>query len=277
MHLQSPRPDGRTAASREAPLSERAERIRNGITAAVDNLVLLATTGSTQALARELVAAMDGEQQRLAATVIISERQERGEGRGGRGWVSPAGGLYLSWLCSGLATETIALLPMLAAAAAQAALADIGIAGVAIKWPNDLLVSGRKLAGILVFARHGETTWAVVGLGVNIAAAPGLDGAPGLPATAVADHLELPDPELTRDRIACSFVNRLSAALVEPERALAAWRELLLQQPGDRLTVRLASGSEVSGIVVGIEDRGFLRLRCGDAERVITGGDIIES
>jgi BirA family biotin operon repressor/biotin-[acetyl-CoA-carboxylase] ligase len=277
MHLQSPQHDGRNAASREAPLSERAERIRKGITAAVDNIVLLATTSSTQALARELITAMDGEEQRLATTVIISERQEHGEGRGGRGWVSPAGGLYLTWLRSGLETETIALLPMLAASAAQAAVAEIGVAGVAIKWPNDLLVGGRKLAGILVFARHGETGWAAVGLGVNVAAAPSLDGAPGLPATAVADHLELGDPELARDRIACSFVDRLSEALVEPERALAAWRKLLLQQPGDRLRVRLASGSEASGVVIGIEDRGFLRLRCGDAERVITGGDIIES
>lgn len=247
------------------------------MTAEVDNLVLLASTGSTQALARELIAAMDGEEQRLATTVIISERQEHGEGRSGRSWVSPAGGLYLSWLRSGLETETIALLPMLAAAAAQAAVAEIGIADVAVKWPNDILVGGRKLAGILVFARHGESGWAAVGLGVNIAAAPSLDGTPGLPATAVADHLELSDPERTRDRIACSFVNRLSAAVVEPERALAAWRELLLQRPGDRLKVRLASGDEVSGVVVGIEDRGFLRLRCGDAERVITGGDIIES
>ncbi|MCU0233508.1 MAG: biotin--[acetyl-CoA-carboxylase] ligase [Thermoanaerobaculales bacterium] len=247
------------------------------MTAAVDNLVLLATTGSTQALARELITAMEGEEQRLATTVIISDRQERGEGRGGRGWVSPAGGLYLSWLRSGLDTETIALLPMLAAAAAQAAVAELGIAGAAVKWPNDILVGGRKLAGILVFARHGGTGWAAVGLGVNIAVVPHLDGTPGLPATAVADHLELGDPELTRDRIACAFVNRLSAAVVEPERALAAWRELLLQRPGDRITVRLASGDEVSGVVAGIEDRGYLRLRCGDAERVITGGDIIES
>lgn len=254
----------------------RLDRLRNCLTDAVENIVLLAVVDSTHAMARELISDMDDEEQHLAGSVIIADRQEHGEGRAGRTWASPSGGLYLSWLQSGLAAETIARLPLLAAVAAHAAIAELGVSELRIKWPNDLLAKGRKVAGILVFARHGEPTWAAVGLGVNVGSSPRLEGHGATPATCIADLLGRNDSEPWRERIACSFVNRLTESLADPAPALASWRTLLLQTPGDAVKVRLGSGEVFEGSLVAIEDEGYLRIRVGDEERVVSSGDLIE-
>jgi len=255
----------------------RLGRLREGLVAHVENLVLFKVTGSTHALARTLIAEMDDEQQNLGSTLILADRQDGGEGRGDRQWESPAGGLYMSWLRSGLTPETIAQLPMLAAAAAHAAVTRIGVPDARIKWPNDILVNGRKLAGLLVFARRGETSWVTVGLGVNLETAPIIDKDEALPATSVADHVAEGDVDSWRHDILCTFVTALDHSMADPEPALEIWRSLLIQQPGDSITMRLASGEAVSGTLVDLSEEGFLRIRSNGKERVITGGDIIES
>lgn len=255
----------------------RLGRLREGLAAHVENLVLLEITGSTHALARTLIADMDDEHQNLGSTLIVADRQDSGEGRGDRHWESPPGGLYMSWLRSGLTAETIAQLPMLAAAAAHTAVTTIGVPDARIKWPNDILVNGRKLAGLLVFARHGETSWVTVGLGVNLETTPVIDRDDALPATSVADHVTEGDVDSWRHDIVCAFVTALDRSMADPKPALEIWRSLLIQKPDGSITVRLASGEKVSGILVGLSEEGFLRIRTNGKERVITGGDIIES
>ena len=65
--------------------------------------------------------------------------------------------------------------------------------------------------------------------------------------------------------------------MADPKPALERWRNLLVQQPGDSVTVQLASGKTVSGTLVDLSKEGFLRICANGKERVITGGDIIES
>ena len=255
----------------------RLGRLREGLAAHVENLVLLEVTGSTHALAKTLIADMDDEHQNLGSTLIVADRQDSGEGRGDRHWESPLGGLYMSWLRSGLTAETIAQLPMLAAAAAHTAVTAIGVPDARIKWPNDILVNGRKLAGLLVFARHGETSWVTIGLGVNLESAPVINSDDALLATSIADHVAEGDLERWRHDIVCAFITALDRSMADPKPALEIWRSLLIQQPDDMITVRLASGEKVSGILVGLSEEGFLRIRTNGKERVITGGDIIES
>jgi BirA family biotin operon repressor/biotin-[acetyl-CoA-carboxylase] ligase len=258
-------------------VSDRLDELTAKLGRHVENLVHFSVTNSTHALARQIIAEMDEESQKLGATLILADSQEKGEGRGDRGWESPPGGLYMSWLRSGIKAETIAQLPMLAAAAANHALADLGIADLRIKWPNDILVKGRKLAGILVFARHGETTWVAVGLGVNIKSTPVLDESAALQAVSVAELLGEGSAEAWCDQIACTFVNRLDELMNEPAPAIERWRELLIQRPGDTISVRLATGKVVSGTLVELTDEGFLKISENGKERVVTGGDVIES
>lgn len=243
----------------------------------VENLVIFDVMDSTHALARQIIAEMDEESQRLGATLILAKRQEKGEGRGDHSWESPEGGLYMSWLRSGIRAETIAQLPMLAAAAAHNAISQIGVSDIRVRWPNDILVGGRKLAGILVFARHGETTWVAVGLGVNIATVPVIDDSAGLRATSIAELLGDGDAEAWRHEIACTFIDQLDRLMAHPAPAIERWRSLLIQRPGDAVTVRLASGKEVSGTLLEISEEGFLKIKQDGKERLVTGGDVIES
>jgi BirA family biotin operon repressor/biotin-[acetyl-CoA-carboxylase] ligase len=115
---------------------------------------------STNARARALAAAgaPDG-------TVVTATEQSAGRGRQGRTWSAPAG---RALLCSVVIREPPRLLPLIAGVAVASV---IGPASQ-IKWPNDVLVDGRKVAGILVEGRLQEG-WAVVGIGVNVAVAPG--------------------------------------------------------------------------------------------------------
>jgi BirA family biotin operon repressor/biotin-[acetyl-CoA-carboxylase] ligase len=243
----------------------------------VENLVLFDVTDSTHALARRIIVDMDEESQKLGATLILADRQDKGEGRGDRGWESPAGGLYMSWLRSGIRAETIAQLPMLAAAAAHHAITRIGVSDVHIKWPNDILVGGRKLAGILVFARHGDTTWVTVGLGINLETVPVVDETDGLPATSIAEQVGEGEAEAWRHELVCAFIDQLDRLMEDPAPAIERWKELLIQRPGDTINVRLASGKVISGTLLDLTEEGFLKIQENGKERVITGGDVIES
>ncbi len=258
-------------------MRERLDHLMEELASHVENLVLFEITDSTHALARRIIAEMDEESQKLGATLILADCQEKGEGRGDRRWESPTGGLYMSWLRSGINADTITQLPMLAATAAYDAITRIGVSDVRIKWPNDILVDEHKLAGILVFARHGETNWVTVGLGVNLETVPVIDEAEGLPATSIADLLGSGNVETWRHDLACTFIDQLDRLMEEPEPAIERWRNLLIQRPGDAVSVRLASGKVVSGTLVEITEEGFLKIQENGKEHVVTGGDVVES
>ena len=94
-------------------------------------------------------------------TLVTAEEQTAGRGRQGRTWIAPAGS---SLLLSLVLRETDPLLPL----RAGLAVADLAGAAALVKWPNDVLLDGRKVAGVLVEARPQEG-WAVLGIGVNAA------------------------------------------------------------------------------------------------------------
>ncbi|MBS4007913.1 MAG: biotin--[acetyl-CoA-carboxylase] ligase [Clostridium sp.] len=123
------------------------------------------TIDSTNRLARELAAAGAVE-----GTLILSEEQLAGRGRLGRSWVSPAGGIWLSLVVRPrLAPHKAQLITLLAAVAAvEATKMTTGLVP-GIKWPNDLLLGGRKLAGILteVSAEMERVNYLVLGIGLN--------------------------------------------------------------------------------------------------------------
>lgn len=119
----------------------------------------LRTTTSTNERGRALAGsgAPDG-------TLVTAGAQTAGRGRQGRTWVAPAG---RALLCSIVVRNPPRLLPL----AAGVAVAELAGPSARIKWPNDVLVDGRKVAGILVEGRPQEH-WAVLGIGLNVALAP---------------------------------------------------------------------------------------------------------
>ena len=104
---------------------------------------------------------------------ILADRQTAGRGRLGREWRSPSGNFYGSALLVAPCPTAVApQLGFVAGVAAQSAAADLGASGVALKWPNDLVAGGAKLAGILLEGWSGGRFAVSIGLGVNLAHHP---------------------------------------------------------------------------------------------------------
>ena len=201
----------------------------------------LRATTSTNDRARAL--AMAGAPHGL---LVTAGTQTAGRGRQGRTWSGEPG---RSLLCSLLLRRYDALLPL----RAGLAVADLAGDAARVKWPNDVLLDGRKLAGILVEARPHDG-WAVLGIGVNVA----VDVA-ALPA-------ELRDRAATLGRapeeleaVLADLLGRLAARLAEPAAdALAALRSR------DALRDRTVSWAGGSGTGAGIDDTGALLVRTPD-------------
>ena len=198
---------------------------------------------------------------------LRAERQTGGRGRQGRDWHSPPGNLYASTLVRLLDRDPPA--PTLALAAAVALHETVAAYAprceVMIKWPNDLLVGGAKLAGILLERAEDAV---VVGFGVNLAHHPeGLDR----PVTDIRVLTgSAPDPAVFIETLAECFARWLDHWHREGlARIRAAW--LAAAHP-----VGTALSTEVGdGLFDGLDEDGALRLRLADGRsRVIHAGDV---
>lgn len=258
-------------------MTDPRESLIRGLESLVENVVLFDVVDSTHAVALRLIEQTDSEGLQLRPTVVVADRQTRGVGRGSRRWVSPPGGLYLNWIATGIDEALIGRLPMLAASAALKAIIDSDVPQAAVKWPNDILVEGRKLAGILVHVRRSEVICCTVALGVNVEplSEPIEDALQ--PPTSLAELLGAERGAEARSAVATGFVRALEESLSDPEPALERWRTHLVHALGDVLSVRLGSGEVSSGTFAGLTAEGYIRLADDSGrETVITGGDVIE-
>lgn len=189
-------------------------------------------------------------------TLVTADEQQAGRGRQGRAWTAPPRSAVLMSLVLRELSET---LPLAAAVAVCEALP----VETAIKWPNDVWIDRRKLAGILIEGRP-QDGWAVLGLGLNVttrefpaelrdtATSLALAGAPVSTGAVLDDLLRALD-------------DWLGAA---PERVLEAWRSRDALK-GER--VRWSGGE---GIADGIDDSGALRVRTGDCLVTLDAGEV---
>jgi BirA family biotin operon repressor/biotin-[acetyl-CoA-carboxylase] ligase len=213
------------------------------------------------------------------ATALLAECQTAGRGRRGRSWYSPfARNLYLSlgWRFEAGATE-LGCLPLVVALAVHGALRAAGLQGHAIKWPNDLVLDGRKLAGCLVELQgdaSGPCT-AIMGVGINV----------NMPRSADADAaIEQPWTDLgsnvgdaSRNDLAATLLDKLVAAMREYDSAgFAPFRQRWAACDGlAGKPVLLAHGrDQVAGIARGISDRGGLRVETPDDIREYLSGEV---
>ncbi|HTK35157.1 MAG TPA: biotin--[acetyl-CoA-carboxylase] ligase [Caulobacteraceae bacterium] len=239
-----------------------------------DPVLWLDTVDSTNAEARRRAEA--GEEGPLW---IAAERQTAGRGRRGREWRTPGGGLAATFLtCSPLTAAEAAGVSFVAAmAVSDLAGAYVPEVLVSLKWPNDVLVDGEKLAGILVETGPAPRggVWLAVGIGVNLSAVP-----PDVerPATALSRHLALgcdtPTPRQALAVLAKSFDcwrqlwEKAGLPLI-----LDAWSGRSVGIPGP-CTARLADET-LEGTAEGLDSEGRLRLRLADGDlRRIAAGDV---
>ncbi|MFB6218549.1 MAG: biotin--[acetyl-CoA-carboxylase] ligase, partial [Halobacteriaceae archaeon] len=215
---------------------------------------------STNDRARDLAA--DG----AADVVVLADEQTGGRGRRGRAWASPSGGVWLSAVLRPALPPARAPVLTLAAAVAVARAAREAGVEAGIKWPNDVLVGERKLAGVLT-EMEGEAdrvSWVVVGVGVNANV-----NAADLPPEATSLAAEA--GPVDRRRFVQRVLETLDDLRAEPAAAVVEWREYALTL-GRRVRVDTPTGG-VEGEAVDVTDAGALVVETGDGRETVHAGD----
>jgi BirA family transcriptional regulator, biotin operon repressor / biotin---[acetyl-CoA-carboxylase] ligase len=208
-------------------------------------------TDSTNERARELA-----ERGAPSGTLVTAAAQSAGRGRQGRTWTAPPGSALL---CSLVIRDPPRLLPLMAGVAVS----EVVEADALVKWPNDVLVAGRKVAGILVEGRPQER-WAVLGMGVNVAVKPN-DLPAELRDRAGGLGLSPQDVEPLLAQLLERLGRWLSASEADVLAALRA-RDALLGRP-----VRWVGGA---GTGAGIDDRGRLCVETASGSVALDAGEV---
>jgi BirA family biotin operon repressor/biotin-[acetyl-CoA-carboxylase] ligase len=245
----------------------------------------LESTTSTQDILREL--AREG---RIQEAVCWAKQQDAGRGRLGRSWLSPEGGLYLSWMTTLQSVPPFVLPPLLALAALDI-LRPLGVA-VGLKWPNDLLALGdggeeAKLGGILSEYLHlpPHPPKVIVGIGLNLNAEIKIDDLASQPHAYPPISLKmLTQQEHSPREIAGALVERLqsrwqSFLAMPPTMAIAMLREEYKADCwtlGRQIRILRHDGSVLDGLAKEIEEDFSLRLEEKSGRiQPITAGDCL--
>jgi BirA family biotin operon repressor/biotin-[acetyl-CoA-carboxylase] ligase len=230
---------------------------------------ILAETGSTNA---DLAARLRSGERIAEGFWLLADRQSAGRGRQGREWFDGAGNFMGSTVVRPAPGDPLA--PSLAFVAGLAVWEAVSHtmaepAGLMLKWPNDLLLGGAKLAGILL---EGVDDAVVVGIGANLTSAPELPDRPTMALSALG-----PAPD--RDSFAAMLAQAFAAECerwrrygLEP--LLARWQSVA-HPAGAPLTVQEPGASPMQGTFAGLAADGALQLRLEDGSiRVVHAGDV---
>ncbi len=200
----------------------------------------------------------------------IASQQHTGRGQWGRTWVSPLGGLYLSLaLAPAIPTQHSAHLTLASGWGIATVLRAFGVP-VQLKWPNDLVLMGRKLGGILTETRvHGEQiSWAVVGVGINWNNPVPDIGIALQPWLAAQGHGEIQSLE---ELAAIALYGIAVGDRVRQQHGMTAIvpdYETLLIHRGRTISLPAATGGG-SGVIVGIASNGALRVHIPDLQQTV--------
>lgn len=222
------------------------------------------STGSTNNDAKTLTASHlpvleDG------AAIVVAETQTEGRGRGSNVWSSPPGSIAFTITAPGVAAARLGVLPLGVGACVAAALRSLGVEAT-VKWPNDVLIDGRKVCGILCESSLGSQTARVfLGIGINVEASPDGLGPSGGATSLAAQGLTVDRPALVAD-ITGRVLGHLRAG-TSPARTVEAWKavavpwwgeEVSLIEAGIEKTVRLLDVDREGRLLVG-EPNGVVR------------------
>ena len=210
----------------------------------------------------------------IDGTAITVEVQTQGRGRRGRSWVSPFGqnvALSVGVKVDRPAAE-IGALSLAIGLGVAVQLEQLGLKEVGLKWPNDVLIGTRKVGGILLeLATTSQPTLIVVGIGLNVNAAPGIDVTGDYQATSLVDHMQT----VSRNEIVTCLLEAIHETAQEFERAgfesfRSEWqvRDYLFQRDVELLV----GGDRLGGVGAGVdEDGAYLIQTPTDLHRAIGG------
>ena len=200
--------------------------------------------------------------------VVLADEQEGARGRRRREWASPPGGVWTSVvLRPGFPPREASLVTLAASVAVARAVEDAG-AEPTIKWPNDVLLDGDKVCGILVEmqADAERIAHAVVGIGLNANESPDV---PDASPTSLAEHVG----EVDRATVTADILAELEDAYETGDGIVDEWRERASTIGRE---VRVETPKEtVEGVAEGIDETGALCVSTDEGERLVTAGDCV--
>ncbi len=230
---------------------------------------VVAATGSTNADLLKAAAAGAPE-----GAVLAAEAQTAGRGRMGRSWLSPPrAALIFSVLLrpAGVPANRRGWVPLLTGVAAVSALRRVASVDAALKWPNDVLVRHKKLAGILV-EQSGDAV--VAGIGINVSAVP------PVPAGTAATSLEAEGSAVPRDRLLAAVLAELESCYlrwtVDPDGSgLRQQYQRVCDTIGRTIRVELPGGRVLAGTAADIDGHGRLVVRTDHSLTAVAAGDVV--
>lgn len=236
-------------------------------------ILRLDSVASTNDVARDMAASGSPE-----GTCVLAREQTAGRGRQGRTWASPPGkGLYVSVILRPTIRAAQSPVLTLAAAVAVAETLKLDFEVTAdIKWPNDVMASGRKICGILVESaiERDRVQYAVMGIGLNVAQREFPDE-----ISAVATSLLIETGgSLAPDDVLNPLLERLTRwyeiAVTEPSKVLVRWEELSSYAQGCAVRVESSDWS-IEGVTRGLASTGALRVELANGEiREVFSGEV---
>jgi BirA family biotin operon repressor/biotin-[acetyl-CoA-carboxylase] ligase len=212
---------------------------------------------------------------------LTAECQSAGRGRRARSWFAPPGGaicLSIGWHFASLPRD-ISALSLAVGVCALRAMTPFGVAGVGLKWPNDLVVGNAKLGGILIELRAeaGGPAYVVIGLGLNVALGDTILRQVAASGTQAADLAGLGVAERDRNRLAAALIGSLVSGLRQFQSdgfsAFAAEWGAADALAGRPVVISGDSGS-VAGLARGIDSGGALCLETGEGLRRFVTGEV---
>jgi BirA family biotin operon repressor/biotin-[acetyl-CoA-carboxylase] ligase len=215
-------------------------------------------------------------QGRSAPFLVLAERQVSGRGRRGRKWVSPfADNLYYSLVLridGGM--RQLEGLSLVVGLAVMHTLRKVGVAGAGLKWPNDVLVGNKKIAGILLelVGDPADVCHVVLGIGINV----NMQAAEEVDQQWTSVRLES-GQVCDRNALAVQLSEQLQAYIQRhQDRGFSAlqveWQEGHLWQ--GRSVSLIAGTNQIDGVVLGIDNQGALRLQVDGVEKLFSGGEL---
>lgn len=242
-----------------------------------ENVLFFDTLDSTQSFARRLVADLENDEQPIAPAVVVARNQVAGRGRGDRRWFSPDGGIYLSMVLPAGPIEASLHRSLGSAVVLAERLREEWQVDARVKWPNDLLVGGRKIAGLLlelVPPKRGSSPRLLIGIGMNLRADAFPETETGGPSTA----LDTVSPRKVEfDDVLVSILRGFAAEERSPrttEELLARWTELTIHRPGDPIRLRKGESDWIERRFVGLDEVGRLRVDGPDGIETIASGEV---
>ncbi len=239
----------------------------------LESVAIIPRVSSTNLVARRILDECLENELSLPQAIIVAGEQLAGRGRNDRQWFSPPGkGIYATTLLTRPASE-LPLVPLEIANAITMFLREQFDIPAGIKWPNDILVNGRKIAGILIEARVQEKqAHMLIGTGINVEP---LESEERPNATSIRETARRHFTGIEEATVA--FIESLDARLsrrFDRSEVLEEWRRLTIHKPGDQISSVIGVRT-ISGTWRGIDEHGRALIRTETETVPVSTGEII--